>query len=144
MNQDQNETKSKPVGWNLTVATKEQLYKIAAFLHVKRSHAVLKMFDMLFSRLVDDEEFKEFIAAFNRIDRTQKIGNAYTSFFISPEYMKKFENIMYDFGFVDRSPFLRLIIDYVYNHIVAPIEAFSMCLQPRASGLHLAHQTTAG
>ncbi|MCK4764709.1 MAG: hypothetical protein KAW12_21100 [Candidatus Aminicenantes bacterium] len=126
MNQNENGEKAKPIGWNLSVDAKAQLYKIAAFLHVKRSHAVLKMFDMLFSKLVEDREFKEFVAAFNRIDRTKKIGNAYTSFFISPGYMKKFKDVMYDFGFVDRSPFLRLIIDYVYNHIVEPIEAFSI------------------
>ena len=36
--------------------------------------------------------------------------------------MKKFEYVMYDFGFIDRSPFLRLIIDYVYNHWVSPME----------------------
>ena len=110
----------KPVGFNLTINTKAQLYRIAAFLNVKRTHAVTELFEILFSKLVKDSNFKAFLDAYDRIDRTIEDRSSYTSFYISKKNMKKFENIMYDFGFIERSPFLRLIIDYVYNNIVKP------------------------
>lgn len=29
---------------------------------------------------------------------------------------------MYELGFIDRSPFLRMLIDYIYNHKVKPAD----------------------
>ena len=114
----------KPVGINLTVNTKAQLYKIAAFLRVKRTHAIIEMFEFLFNELVNDKGFIALCDAWDRAQRlTKDDKSSYTSFYISQDYIKKFEDIMYDFGFIDRSPFLRLIIDYVYNHKVYPVEA---------------------
>ena len=114
--------KLKPVGFNLTVGTKKQLYKIAAFLHTKRTNAVVKLFELLFSDLVNDKKFKEFLDAYDRIERTMEDKSSYTSFYLTQGNLKKFEDIMFDFDFIDRSPFLRLIIDYVYNHKVKPID----------------------
>lgn len=114
--------KLKPVGFNLTVGTKKQLYKIAAFLHTKRTNAVVKLFELLFSELVKDKKFEAFLDAYDRIERTMDDKSSYTSFYISQSYLKQFEDTMFDFDFIDRSPFLRLIIDYVYNHRVKPIE----------------------
>jgi hypothetical protein len=37
--------------------------------------------------------------------------------------MKRFEDTMYKLGFIDRSPFLRMLIDYIYNHRVRPVDA---------------------
>ncbi len=122
MTHDNNE-KLKPIGFNLTVATKSQLYKIAAFLHSKRTDAIKKMFDMLFEYLAKDRGFIAYCDAwdksrsFNRGDKS-----VYTSFYIPGDYMKRFEDLMYELGFIDRSPFLRLLIDYIYNHKVKPVD----------------------
>jgi hypothetical protein len=121
MNEEKSE-KLKPVGFNLTISTKEQLYRIAAFLRTKRTNAVIKLFELLFSELINDKKFKAFLDAYNRIERTMEDKSSYTSFYISQEYLQKFEDIMFDLGFSDRSPFLRLIIDYVYNHKVKPLD----------------------
>ena len=45
----------------------------------------------------------------------------YSSFDISPEYMDKFKDVMYDFEYVDRSPFLRIVVDYIYQRHCEPI-----------------------
>lgn len=121
MSREKNE-KLKPVGFNLTVSKKAQLYKIAAFLHTKRTDAVKKMFDILFEQLIDDKRFRSFCDAWDKSQYLVNDKSSYTSFYLPRNYMKKFEDLMYDFGFIDRSPFLRLIIDYVYNHKVNPIE----------------------
>jgi len=117
-----NDQKLKPVGWNLTIDTKDHLYKIAAFLRVKRTKAVIKMIDILMDELVNDKDFKDFVAAYDRLHDDTKDKSAYTSFYISPAYMEKFEDVMYNFGFIDRSPFLRVIINFIYNRRVRPIE----------------------
>lgn len=115
--------KLKPIGFNLTEATKVQLYKIAAFLHCKRTDAVKKVFDILFEHLAKDRGFIDYCDAwdksrsFNRGDKS-----VYTSFYIPSDYMKRFEDSMYELGFIDRSPFLRLLIDYIYNHKVKPVD----------------------
>jgi hypothetical protein len=116
------EEKLKPVGFNLTVGTKAQLYKIAAFLRTKRTDAIKKMFDILFDDLVNDKGFKAFCDAWEKSQYLVNDKSTYTSFYIPRDYLKKFEDRMYDFGFIDRSPFLRLMIDYVYNHKVKPVE----------------------
>ena len=117
----ESKTKLKPVGFNLTRRTKVMLYEIAAYLHTKRTHAVVHLFDLLFKDLKNDKGFKDFVAAYDRIDRTIQDESSYTSFYIPKEYLDKFHDIMYEFKFIDRSPFLRLIIDYVYNNTVKPI-----------------------
>jgi hypothetical protein len=113
--------KLKPVGFNLTVSTKEQLYKIAAFLHTKRTDAVVKLFELLFSELVNDKKFNAVLDAFDRIERKAEDKSTYTSFYISQSYLDRFEDVMFDFDFIDRSPFLRIIINYVYINKVKPI-----------------------
>ncbi len=111
----------KPVGWNLTIDSKEQLYKIAACLRVKRTKAMIKMIDILLSQLVKDRDFKAFVSAYDRLQDNTRYRSVYTSFYIPPDYMEKFNEVMYDFGFIDRSPFLRMIINFIYNQKVKPI-----------------------
>lgn len=113
--------KLKPVGWNLTIDSKEQLYRIAAFLRVKRTRAVLEIIDILLTQLVNEKSFQSFVDAYDRLHDVTKDRSVYTSFYIPPAAMKRFEDVMYDFGFIDRSPFLRVIINYIYNHKVRPI-----------------------
>ena len=115
---------SKPSGFNLTISTRALLYKIAAFLRVKRTKAIIKLFEILFEELINDREFRAYCDAWDKSQRhfDDSDKSSYTSFYIPQDYMKKFEDVMYDFGFIDRSPFLRLIIDYVYNHRVSPME----------------------
>jgi len=117
----QAEKNSKPIGWNLTIDSKEQLYRIAAFLRVKRSHTVLRIIDMLFTELSKDKDFKDFVGAYDKLLDVTKDRSTYTSFYIPLDYMEKFEDMMYSFGYIDRSPFLRMIINYVYNKLVKPI-----------------------
>jgi len=118
---NQTEKNLKPIGWNLTIDSKEQLYRIAAFLRVKRSQAVLRIIDILFTELSEDKNFKDFVGAYDKLLDVTKDRSTYTSFYIPAEYMEKFEDMMYKFGFIDRSPFLRMIINYIYNKIVKPI-----------------------
>jgi hypothetical protein len=40
--------------------------------------------------------------------------------------MEKFYEVMYDLNIIDRSPFLRLLIDYVHNNILRPVDANSI------------------
>ena len=119
--QEKKET-PKPSDFNLTVGTKAQLYKIATFLRTKRTDAIKKMFDILFEDLVNDKGFKAFCDAYEKSQYLVNDKSTYTSFYIPHDYLQKFENLMYDFGFIERSPFLRLMIDYVYNHKVKPVE----------------------
>ena len=121
-----NKSKPKAVGFNLTKSTRLMLYNIAVILRLKRSQAVIKLLEMLFSDLVNDENFKQFVAAFDRINRTFDEESSYTSFYIPKDYMEKFYEVMFDFKIIDRSPFLRLLIDYVYNYILKPVDENSI------------------
>ncbi|MFC2155123.1 hypothetical protein ACFLRB_01350 [Acidobacteriota bacterium] len=120
--QKEEKERLKPSGFNLTVGIKAQLYKIAAFMRTKRTDAIKKMFDLLFNDLVKDKGFKTFCDAYKKSQYLVNDKSTYTSFYIPPDYLQKFKDLMYDFGFIDRSPFLRLMIDYVYNHKVKPVE----------------------
>jgi hypothetical protein len=110
-----------PFGFNLTVSTKEQFCKIAGFLHTKKTDTVIKLFELLFSELVNDEKFKAFLDAYDRIGRMREDKSVYTTFYISKKYLNRFEDVMFGFDFIERSSFLRLILDYVYNHNVKPV-----------------------
>jgi hypothetical protein len=115
--------KLKPLGFSLTVATKEQIYKITAFLHCKRTEAVKKIFEILFEQLSKDKAFIAYCDAWDK-SRSFNTGDerVYTSFYLPDGYLKRFDDTMYELGFIDRSPFLRMVIDYIYNHRVRPVD----------------------
>ena len=111
------------VGWSLTDVTRRQIQKIAVKFRVKKVRAVYKIFDILFDELAQDEEFRKFVEMYDTLlDREVPVETSiYSSFDISPEYMEKFKDVMYDFEIVDRSPFLRMVVDYIYQKHCEPI-----------------------
>ena len=47
--------------------------------------------------------------------------SVYSSFDIEPEYMERFMDIMYQFDYVDRSPFFCILVDYVFQKYSEPL-----------------------
>jgi len=111
------------VGWSLTDVTRRQIQKIAVKFRVKKVRAVYKIFDILFDELAHDEAFRNFVEMYDTLlDREVPVETSiYSSFDITPEYMEKFKDVMYDFEMVDRSPFLRMVVDYIYQKHCEPI-----------------------
>ena len=119
----QNKRKPTLVGWSLTDISRKQIQRIAAKFRVKKVKAVHKIFDILFDELVHDEEFRDFVEMYDTLqDREVPVETSiYSSFDISPEYMEKFKDVMYDFEYLDRSPFLRIVVDYIYQKHYEPM-----------------------
>ncbi len=117
------ERKPNVVGWSLTDITVKQIKKIAVHFRLKKVRAIHKVFDILFDTLADSEGFKKFSQAYDESQANELSieTSVYASFAINPEYMKKFKEVMYGFEFTDRSPFFRLLIDYIYNYYVMPV-----------------------
>jgi hypothetical protein len=123
--QPEKTAKRKPslVGWSLTDVSRRQIQKIAAKFRVKKVKAIHKIFDILFNELAKDKDFRNFVEMYDTLqDREVPTETSiYSSFDISDEYMENFKNTMYDFEFVDRSPFLRIVVDYIYQKRCEPI-----------------------
>lgn len=110
----------KPVCFTLNERIKKQLYEIATFLHGDRTHAIKKILDMLFTELENDQEFLNFIKAYDPLAPAVKGKLATGTFYIPVDYLERFDTTKYKLGFIERSPFIRLLIDFVYNTIVSP------------------------
>ena len=118
-------TAKKPnlVGWSLNDITQRQIQKMAARFRVKKVKAIYKIFDILFNELVEDKDFRNFVEMYDRLQDKELPAktSVYSSFDINPEYMEKFKDIMYRFDYVDRSPFLRILVDYVFQEYSEPL-----------------------
>jgi len=95
--------KKKPnlVGWSLNDITQRQIRKMAARFRVKKVKAIYKIFDILFNELVEDQDFRNFVEMYDRLQ--DKELPAETS------------------DYVDRSPFLRILVDYVFQKYSEPL-----------------------
>ena len=117
--------KKKPnlVGWSLNDITQRQIQKMAARFRVKKVKAVYKMFDILFTELVDSKDFRNFVEMYDRLQDKELPAetSVYSSFDIEPGYMERFMDIMYQFDYVDRSPFLRILVDYIFQKYSEPL-----------------------
>ncbi|MCK4761754.1 MAG: hypothetical protein KAW12_06095 [Candidatus Aminicenantes bacterium] len=121
---DEKPKKKKPnlVGWSITDVTQRQLQKIAATFRVKKVKAIHKIFVILFSELAENEDFKHFTEMYDRLQEKElsSKGSIYASFDIDKVYMDRFKDTMFRFDFVDRSPFFRIVVDYVFQKYCQP------------------------
>ncbi len=117
--------KKKPnlVGWSLNDITQRQIRKMAARFRVKKVKAIYKIFDILFTELAEDQDFRNFVEMYDVLQDKELPAETsiYSSFDINVEYMERFKDIMYRFDYVDRSPFLRILIDYVFQKYSEPL-----------------------
>jgi hypothetical protein len=115
--------KSKLVGWSLTDITKQQIQNIAAKFRIKNVKVVRKIFNILFNELAEDKDFRYFVEMYDTLQgrEVSTKTSIYSSYVISNGDMKKFRDTMYDFNFVERSPFFRIVIDYIYQKNCKPI-----------------------
>ncbi|MCK4762536.1 MAG: hypothetical protein KAW12_10100 [Candidatus Aminicenantes bacterium] len=116
--------KRKPniVGWSLNDITQVQIKKIAIAFKLKKVRAIHKIFDILFEELAEKDDFREFVEIYDRLQERELASETsiYVSFDIDKDYMKSFEETMYRFDFLDRSPFFRIMVDYVYREYCVP------------------------
>ena len=119
--------KKKPhlVGWSITDITRRQLQKIAVIFRVKKVKAIHKIFDILFSELTDNADFRNFVEMYDRLQEKELSAESsiYSSFDIDKGYMDRFIDTMYKFDFTDRSPFFRILVDYIYQKHCEPAAA---------------------
>lgn len=117
--------KNKPnlVGWSFNDITQRQIQKLAARFRVKKVKAIHKIFDILINELAEDRDFRNFVEMYGMLQDKELPAetSVYSSFDIDPEYMEKFKDVMYRFDYVDRSPFLRILIDYVFRKYSEPL-----------------------
>lgn len=126
MKENITETKKKKpnlVGWSLTNITRRQIQKIAATFRVKKVKAIHKIFNILFTELADNKDFRNFVEMYDNLQDKEipSETSIYSSFDIDKEYVERFKDTMYRFDFVDRSPFLRIVVDYIYQRHCEPI-----------------------